>query len=108
MVYKLVRKLSTGQLADYTEEIRGRKPDSIEDMGDLPMPEYAVIVICAARDAGWFDDTGPPDDDVRGMDYLNVAEPLALDILKLYQKYSMKRLTKEEKKSSKERRQSAP
>ena len=103
MAYKLVKKLTTGQLADYTDEIRARRPGNIGPQQGLPGPEYALTAIAAAREAGWFVDESPDDDDIRNMDYLDAAEPLALEIVDLYTKYTSRAtITKEEKKTSKQ------
>ena len=107
MAYKLVKKLSTGQLADYAEEVRERMPGGVSGVEELQMVEYAIILICAAREAEWFVDEGPSDDAIREMDYLEESEPLSIDILKLYQKYALKMPDKTEKKSSSARRQNA-
>lgn len=108
MAYKLVKKLSTGQLADYTEEIRDSRPDNIGPMQQLPGPEYATVAIAAARESNWFVNGAPSEEDVRNMDYLEEAEPLAIAIVELYEKYTLTRkLTEDEKKSSNAQRQSA-
>lgn len=99
-MFELRSKLTAGHLADFTSALRDQKPSNFDgNVMALPEVELAIVVVAAAKQAGWYEaGQAPTTEQLRSMDLDDLLDAGEAAVA-LWQKWAQRqRVDDEEKK----------